>query len=198
MSRRSGRAIVLGLTAFLAAWLFGSVPVAVVAVGLVLAGLTARAWARLAARGVTASRALAGATHVEGDDVCLEVEVRRRRLLPVGAVTVRQPLGPLGAREVRARRGRARIVLEAVPRGRYDLAPAEVVLDDPLGLEWISIRAGAPVRLTVHPRLVEPGELFSDGGLRERGGRRARLRSPRATTASVRHTSGDDSRRVQA
>jgi uncharacterized protein (DUF58 family) len=177
VSRRSGRAIALGLVALLAAWLFGSVPVVVVAIGLVLAGATARLWARFAVDGITADRHLAGTTHVEGDDVAFRVDVRARRYLPVGAITMRQPFGALGARELRLRSGHTQTVLEAVPRGCYTLAQAEIVLEDPLGLEHVSVLAGPPLRLTVRPRIVEPAALFGDGGRRELGGRRARLRS---------------------
>lgn len=178
MSRRSGRAIALGLVALLAAWSFGSVPVAVVAIGLVLAGATARLWARLAEEGVRAQRRVTGTTHVEGDDVVVELDLHRPRFLPVGAITVRQPFGALGACELRVHRGHTQTALRGVPRGRYTLAASEIVLEDPLGLERVSVLAGPPLRLTVHPRVVEPATLFSDGGMREQGGRRARLRSP--------------------
>ncbi len=71
-----------------------------------------------------------------------------------------------------------RLALRGVPRGCYTLAPSEIVLEDPLGLERVTVHAGPPLRLTVRPRIVEPAMLFSDGGRREHGGRRARLRSP--------------------
>ena len=170
--------LALGLVALIAAWSFGSVPVAVVAVGLVVAGASARVWARFAARGVGAVRRSAGAVHVEGDDVTLEVEVRARRFLPFGGITVRQPCGTLAAPEVRARRGRTEVRLEAVPRGCYMLAPAEIEVEDPLALECVTVTAGPPLRLMVRPRIVELPTLFADEGLREQGGRRAALRSP--------------------
>jgi uncharacterized protein (DUF58 family) len=178
VTRRSGRAIALGLVAVLAAWSFGSVPIAVVALGLVLAGTSARLWAHFAARGVTAVRLLAGTAHVEGDDVTLTLEVRGRRFLPIGSITVHRPVGPLGDGELRIGRGRTDMVVERLPRGRYTLAPAEIVLEDPLGLERVTTLVGPPLCLTVRPRIVEPAVLFSHGGRREQGGRRARLRGP--------------------
>lgn len=177
MTRRSDRVLALGLVALLAAWSFGSVPVAVVAIGLVSAGSVARLWARLAPKHIAAARHIVGTTHVEGDDVSLVLEIRGGRLLPLGAVTARQPLGALGWRELPARRGTTATVLEAVPRGCYDLAPARVVLEEPLGLECVSIPAGPSTRLVVRPRTVELTTLFDDGGVREQGGRRARIRS---------------------
>jgi uncharacterized protein (DUF58 family) len=178
VSRRSGRALALGLVALLAAWSFGSVPAAVVALGLVVAGASARVWERFAARGVHAVRRAIGAAYVEGDDITLEVDVSAHRFLPLGSITVRRACETLGAPEVRARRGRTEVRLEAVPRGSYVLGPAEVEVDDPLALERVTVTAGPALRIVVRPRIVELSTLFADGGLREHGGRRATLRSP--------------------
>lgn len=177
MSRRSGRTLALGLVALVAAWSFGSAPVAVVAVGLLLAAVGARLWARLAARVVHASRHACGEAHIEGDEVTLEVHVRASRLLPLGAVTVRQPSELLLAPAVRVRRSTGEIRLGAVPRGRYVLGPAEIELEDPLGLERVVVAAGPSLQMTVRPRVVDLPTLFADAGLREQGGRRAVLRS---------------------
>lgn len=178
MSRRSGHVLALGLVALLAAWSFGSVPVAVVAVGLLIAGSAARLWARLVAKGFTATRQADETVPVEGDDVVLRLDLHGPRLLPLGSIAVRQACAGLDAPWLRGRRGHTEVHLEAVPRGRYLLPPAEVEIEDPLALERVALPAGPPLRLTVCPRIVELTALFADGGLREQGGRRATLRSP--------------------
>ena len=54
---RGGRSVVaLGLGALVVSWVFGGVAVAVVGIGLVLAGLTARLWARQAAGSASVER----------------------------------------------------------------------------------------------------------------------------------------------
>lgn len=172
--RGSGGVLALGLASLLAAWTFGSVSLAAVAAGLVLAGLGARAWTRVA-RGGSAERLLGEGAYVEGDDVRVEVVLRRRLLAFGGAVAV-QALGPGRVAQARLRRGRGTLVLEQIPRGRYVLEPARVVLGDPLGLERVVLAAGAPAALVVRPSLVELRGLFTDSGRQADGGRRALLR----------------------
>ncbi len=177
MRRRSGRAIALGLAALVAAWTFGSTAVAVVGLGLALAAVLSRAWARAAGSAVHVDRSLGGA-HVEGDELLLSIAVDRPAWLPVGCVRARQALCAAGVRDVRVARGRAETVVSGIPRGRYAIEPAEVLVEDPLGLEQIELRAGDTTSLVVWPRVVELGRLFSDGGPRDQGGRRALLRRP--------------------
>jgi len=175
VSGRSGGTVALGIVALVASWAFGSVPLAVVSLGLLAAGLAARLWARSAARGLSCERRVEGEQHVEGENLAVHVRVRRG-WLPAGAVTVRQPLGALDARDLPGRRGGVTLVLEHVPRGRFSLGPVEVILDDPLGLERVTVSTGEPVTIVVRPRVAELTAVFSDGGARELGGRRSLLR----------------------
>jgi uncharacterized protein (DUF58 family) len=92
---------------------------------------------------------------------------------------VRERVGRLGPHEGRVRRGRAEVRLRAVPRGRYRLEGTEVLLEDPLGLERVSLApAGAAEAVDVVPRTVELDSLFSDAGRDAFQGRRLLLRRP--------------------
>jgi uncharacterized protein (DUF58 family) len=171
--------LALGVAALVASWAFGSRPLAPVGVGLVLAAVAARVWARAAAGRVTLERRLGTDLNLEGEDVALSYRLTRSSRVAVGAAYVRETVGRLGVHEGRVRGGRAEVLLHAVPRGRYLLEGAEVVLEDPLGLERVSL---APVAggqaLVVAPRIVELGPLFSDAGRDSFQGRRLLLRRP--------------------
>ena len=175
MRRRGHVAVLLGGAVLVAAWLFGSAPLAPVGVGLGAAGALSLTWRRLLADRVTIERR-APSRLVEGQR--LEIELRARgSLLPVGRATVIEHVGALGAQEVPLRRGRGALVVEPVPRGVYELGPATLVLEDPLGLERVT-RAGATVdRLCVRPRVVKVGRLFTGRGGRALGGRGRPVRS---------------------
>jgi uncharacterized protein (DUF58 family) len=87
-------------------------------------------------------------------------------------------VGRLGEIDVFPGRGGATTVLPRIPRGRYALGPAAVVLTDPLGLERVCVRDVAAPILSVDPHVVELPVLFTDAGARHEGGARARLRRP--------------------
>ena len=177
--RRSRAVLALGLAALVASWAFGSRPLAPVGVGLAAAALASRLWARAARGGATLERRTGGGRAVEGDDVSLLYRLERSSRVPVGAAWVRETVGRLGPREGRVRAGRAEVRLPAVPRGRYPLERTEVVLEDPLGLERVTLSPGtAGEALVVVPRTVELGSLFSDAGRDAFQGRRVLLRRP--------------------
>lgn len=169
------RVLLLGLVTLLAAWTFGSLALATVALGLFLAGAGATIRARLA-RGAVVERVLAEGACVEGDDVRVQVAVRRRRLLSLGGGTVRQPLGRHRTAEAMLSGGRCTIVHERLARGRYLLPPAEVALRDPLGLARTVVSAGPAAVLVVRPAIVEVQTLFTDRGRRVDGGRTSPVR----------------------
>ena len=170
--------VALGLGALAVSWLFGAVAVAVVGVGLVLAGILARLWARYASGGVAVERSLPAGEIVEGDDLVLELRARRLSRLPLGAVSVRQPAGRLGTPELRLRHSEGVVVLPRAPRGRYVLERLLVSIEDPLGLERVSYATGDRREVLVRPRVPELDVLFSDAGARGTGGARALLRRP--------------------
>jgi uncharacterized protein (DUF58 family) len=88
----------------------------------------------------------------------------------------------LGDREVELERVGDRLrgdyVIERVPRGRYSIDAAELVVEDPFGLERSVVSLHAPGAVLVHPRLVELDRLFSETGSRLQEGRRLLMRRP--------------------
>lgn len=177
MRRRSSWAVALGAVALVLSWLFGSIPAAVIGVGLALAGIGARCWARLAAGSLVLERRVLPGERIEGADVVVEVRVAHRRRLLGGAMTVGQALGGV-VQECRLPAARAVLTFEGLPRGRHHLEPLIATLIDPLGLERVEHRLDEPTAVLVRPRLPVLGDLFSARGARETGSARAGPRRP--------------------
>ena len=181
MNRRSS-ALLLGIVVSATALAFGSRPLGVAGVGLLMAAGAARAWAALVRGPVTVVHASDPSPATEGDDVRLRFDARRMSRMPVGSLVVHGRLGRLGAVECRLRgHGRAAVgelSLGRPPRGRYILSEARLELGDHLGLESVSRPLEAGVAVVVHPGLVELRGLFSDAGRFGGDGRRFLLRRP--------------------
>jgi uncharacterized protein (DUF58 family) len=100
--------------------------------------------------------------------------------MPVGSVLLSGRLGRLGLVRCRLRgHGRTAIgelLLERLPRGRYQLSDARVELGDHLGLDAVSHPVDPGSAFVVHPRLVDLRTLFSDAGRYGGDGRRLLLR----------------------
>jgi uncharacterized protein (DUF58 family) len=180
---RLGGALVLGLGVVAAAVAFGSRPLGVAGLGLVLAAVAARAWSGLARGPVEVTHVPEPATAVEGGCVRLRIALRRRTRLPVGSVVAHGTLGRLGPYECRLRgHGRSSsgtVDLGRLPRGRYELADARIVLGDHLGLESVELPVEAPgASVVVYPQAVEVSALFSDAGRHGSDGRRLLLHRP--------------------
>lgn len=190
-----------GLT-YLAAWAFGSEPLYPVAVGLVLAVAAAAIWVRIVRRPMTLRRGLGRWEHVDGDDVPVSVELEVDGRLPATTLLLHERIARLGDRVtvLERRHGRlaGRYTLRRVPRGRYPIESAHVVIEDPFGLERVDVELPRRESLLVYPRLVDVGQLFSDIGNRSPGGRRLLLRRPTGFELhSVReHQEGESLRRV--
>ena len=177
MSGRVG-AGVLAACVLAAAWLVGSTALAVLGIGLTAAALGARLWAMLVTSGLSVERLAVEDAPVEGEALGLEVELRGRRWL-ASRLEWRDRVGALGERRVNVGRGgRARLVLEDVPRGRYRLGPGRLLLRDPLGLTRLQLVDDRPAAVTVRPRVPELDTLFTDTGAWGEGGRRAAVRRP--------------------
>ena len=201
MTARGRAALALGLLTYVAGWAFVSRPLYVVAVGLILTVLLAWLAVRLTARPVALRRSIP-AMPLEGDDVPVRVELElESRFAPAG-ITLVEHYDRLGARRTELRRERrhlwARYVLEAVPRGRYRVDEAVVVVEDPFGLERREPRLTEAASLVVYPRLVELERLFSEAGSHAREGRRILLQRPSGFDLhSVRdYVEGDSLRKV--
>ena len=174
--------LALGGVLYLAAWAFGSNPLYPVALGFLLVVLLAAASVRLAARPMAYRRHASATEHYEGDDVVVDVELKARGFLGLASASVVERIAKLGERHVPLRREgsvlRGRFVLERVPRGRYSVDEAEVVVEDPFGLERVSVPLAAQGALLVLPRIVDLDVLFSESGPRAHDGRRLLLRRP--------------------
>jgi uncharacterized protein (DUF58 family) len=201
MTLRGRAALGLGVLTYLAGWAFGSRPLDVVAVGLILTVFLAWLAVRLTARPVGLRRT-APAMPLEGDDVPIRVEVELESALAPAGITLVEEYARLGARRTQLRRdGRhlwARYVLPSVPRGRYRIEEAVVVVEDPFGLERREPRVAEPASLVVYPRLVDLDRLFTESGANSRDGRRLLMQRPSGYDLhSVRdYVEGDSLRKV--
>jgi uncharacterized protein (DUF58 family) len=179
MTDRGRLALALGGATYLAAWAFGSKALYPVALGLLAALLLAWLWTRLANRPLELRRALSAGDRVEGESVEVALQLIAERPLVPARWALRERIGKLGERETPlALGGRARYVLESLPRGRYVFEESRAVVEDPFGLQRIEQPLGTPGALLVYPRLVELDRLFSESGDRALDGRRLLLRRP--------------------
>src|ERR1043166_5854613 len=144
-----GRCVLgLGLGVYLAAWAFGSKPLYPVATGLLLGGVVAWVWVRLANRPFRMRRGWGDREHLEGDDVPVVVELdASASVLPAAAALV-GGVGRLGGEGPAPRRhGRrlsVRYVLSRLPRGRYAFEDVRLEIADPFGLESVAVALPAP------------------------------------------------------
>jgi uncharacterized protein (DUF58 family) len=173
----------LGLAVTGGALAFGSRPLVVVGVGLLLAAAAVRIWASLVRGPVSVVHAPAPAPATEGSNVALRIEAERASAMPVGWVTVQGSLGRLGPYECRlsghGRRARGELGLGRLPRGRFPISDTRIVLGDHLGLESVSLRVpDEGDAIVVLPRLVELQTIFSDARRHGGDGRRLLLRRP--------------------
>jgi uncharacterized protein (DUF58 family) len=119
-----------------------------------------------------------------------------------GSVTLHDPAGGLGERDVTVprdgRRLRTAYRVTRVPRGRYRFTDAEVAIEDPFGLARREQPLPDTGTLLVYPRLTKLASLFSERGMRAHGGGRMLLRRPAGFELhSVReYQSGESLRRV--
>ena len=182
MSRLGGAAVLgAGITA--AAVAFGSRPLGVAGVGLLLAVALTRGWAVFAVGPASVRYLARPQPAVEGERVRLAVVARRASRLPAGAIVVRGRLGRLGWHAVRLRghgkRAVGEVDLGRLPRGRFPLAEVVLELGDHLGLHTAAkpLPAGETT-VVVHPRLEALQAVFSDAGRFGADGRRLLLRRP--------------------
>lgn len=198
-----GGAFLLGIGVTVAALAFGSRPLAVAGVGLLIAAVVAKMWSGLARGPISVSFVPEPSPALEGRRVRVRIEARRSSPVPVGSAVVRGTLGRLGEFECRLRGHRRRLWgeldLERLRRGRFVLSDAVLVVGDHLGLESFSRPLeSSGVAVVVHPRLVRLETLFSEAGRLGASGRRLLLRRPAGFDLhSVReYTQGESLRRV--
>ena len=181
LTDRGRFALGLGGLVYLAGWAFGSDPLYPTAIALVLAVIGAFTWVKLVGRPVKLRRTMKG-EHIAGEDVPVTVELELEGKVKAHSLVLVEHIERLGDREVELeRRGdglRGKYVIKRVPRGRYPIEAAEVVVEDPLGLERSVVSLNEPDAVLVYPRLVELERLFSETGSRLQEGRRLLLRRP--------------------
>jgi uncharacterized protein (DUF58 family) len=182
MTDRGRFALAAGAAIYLIGWLFGSLPLYPVAVGLVLAVGAAAVWTRLVGKPARLRRSVRGGDHVAGDDIPVELELELDGRFTPGSLSVVDQIERLGEREVvlrrRAGRLRGQYLLQHVPRGRYPIEATRVLIEDPFALVSTESDAAAPGALLVYPKLVRLDRLFSETGSRAQEGRRLLLRRP--------------------
>jgi uncharacterized protein (DUF58 family) len=174
--------LALGGGIYLAAWALGSEMLYPVAIGLVLAVLAAALWVRLLRRPMSLRRNLGRGERLAGDDVPVQLELDEDGVVPSGTLLLRERIAGLGERETplvrRHGRLRGRYVLRRVPRGRYPIEESEIVIEDPFGLERVTVDLPSSASILVYPRLVDVDRLFSESGAQTAEGRRLLLRRP--------------------
>jgi uncharacterized protein (DUF58 family) len=182
LTSRGRLLLVLGGALYVAAWAFGSNALYPVALGFLAAVLIATVSVHVAARPMGYRRRAGSLEHVEGDDVVVDVELAPRSFLGIANVSVRERIAKLGEHVVTLRREgkllRGRVVLRALPRGRYGVEEAAALLEDPFGLERATVPLPAHGALLVLPRIVELDALFSESGQQAQHGSRVLLRRP--------------------
>ncbi|MDQ2983490.1 MAG: DUF58 domain-containing protein [Actinomycetota bacterium] len=182
MTSRGRAALVIGLTAFLAARLFGSQPLYPVAFGLVLAVGLGWLWVRLASGPGRLGRLVPAGSRFEGDDVGIDVRLELAGIVPPPSVTLVERVGKAG--EVTAALSRwsgflaGGYLLPGLRRGRYVFEGSRVVIEDPFGFARTEVNVPAPAALLVYPRLVTVERLFVDGSPAATDGRRLVLQRP--------------------
>ncbi len=176
--RADSGAGLLALAVLAGAWVVGSTALAVLGTGLAVAALAARVWAFAATRMLTVERLPASVPPVEGGQLRLGISVRGPTRL-CSLLELRETVGPLGEVAVAIERGgRAELVVDDVPRGRYRLGPARLLARDPLGVATVERDVPPGATVLVRPRVPEIGALFTESGARGEGGRRAYMRRP--------------------
>ncbi len=176
--RADSGAGLLALVVLVAAWAIGSTAVAVLGVGLAAVAIAARAWALAASRLLAVERLPASVPPVEGGQLRLGIAVRGPAWL-CSRLELRETVGPLGEVSVAVERGgRAELVVDDIPRGRYRLGPGRLLARDALGVATVERDVPAGVSVLVRPRVPEIAALFTESGARGEGGRRAHMRRP--------------------
>ena len=153
----------LGLALLLVAGTFDAEPFYVTGAALLLLGAGAAAWIGLGSWGATMHRTVGARSVMEDEPLSVRLEARAGRLpLPPGYID--EPLldEPSPVRTGR-RVTRLRIEATFARRGRRHLAPAVLVLRDPLGLAERAIPSGPADEVLVLPR-VHPVRTAAAGG----------------------------------
>jgi uncharacterized protein (DUF58 family) len=165
MPRPTGRGLgVLGLAAgtYLAGRIIGTWELYLLAFGFVAVVIVCWLLVALTGTRIRVTRTLTPERPVAGDEPEYSITVRNASLLPGPQLTLRtateglsaddleaqiESMGPRGTRLLRTH-------VAQVSRGVHTLPPPEAVAEDPLGIAAATHRVGAPMTVTVYPRIA--------------------------------------------
>jgi uncharacterized protein (DUF58 family) len=168
LSSRGRATVALGALLYLVAWGFGTPELFAVAIGLTAAPLLAVLWLRFLVRPMGLRRRTGERELIEGGTVPVTIEVRPDAGPLPGRAIVIDRVGGMGERSVPVQRIghtlRGRYLLDDVPRGRYTMDGAVLVLDDPFGLTESQIPLERQDTLLVYPRVYQLDGFFTDAG----------------------------------
>ncbi len=202
LTGRGRLSMLLAATVYVAAWALGTREAYLPALGLLVLPVLAVAYVSLARGPFDLQRRGGPGEHVEGGVLDVRVRVERGGGLPVSGATLFDTMAATGETAVPlvARDGGlvGGYVLRGLPRGRYALSAARLVVEDPFALARRTLMLEAPAALVVYPRLVELDRLFPDGGgVNGHAGRFLLSRGAGFDLHSVReHQPGESLRRV--
>jgi uncharacterized protein (DUF58 family) len=168
LTGRGRLALLLAVTVYVVAWALGTREAYLPAVGLVALPALAAVYVWLARGPFVLQRRGGPGEHVEGGVLDVRVRVEREGGLPVSAATLFDSMPssgetavPLVLRDGGLAGG---YMLRGLPRGRYRLDAARLVVEDPFALARRTFTLDAGGTLVVYPRIVELDRLFPDGG----------------------------------
>src|SRR3954453_7953753 len=168
LSARGQATLALGVCLYVIAWGFGTSELFAVAIGLIAAPLLALLWLRFLVRPMALRRRTGERELVEGGTVPVTLEVRPDAGPLPGRATVVDQIGGMGKRAVAVQRIghtlRGRYLLDDVPRGRYSMKGAVLVLDDPFGLTESRIPLEREDTLLVYPYVHQLDGFFTHSG----------------------------------
>ena len=165
MPRPTGRGLgVLGLAAgtYLAGRMLGTWELYLIAFAFVAVAVVSWLLVMLTGRRIQVTRSLTPERPVAGDEPEYAIEVKNASFLPGPQLTLRTPttglmgddleaeiesMGPRGSQVLKTRMGR-------VNRGVHTLPEPEAVTEDPLGIASATHTVGAPMTVTVYPRIA--------------------------------------------
>ena len=176
LTNRGRITLFLAAGIYVAGWAFGTWEAYPLALGLAIAVAVAAVTVRIGRGPYRLTRRIGTAEAVEGSELPVRVEVRSES----GAVPPTAELVEVvqGVRRVTVplRRGSdglyGHYTINGLPRGRYGLEPARLVVEDPFGLQRSESLLEGGQALTVHPRVYDLDRLFSDAGSLSGEGRR--------------------------
>ena len=168
LTARGRLALLLAAGMYVAAWALGTREAYAPAVGLALAVLGAVVYVRLVRGPFRLIRRGGPGEHVEGGELSVRVEVQRDGGLPPVGARLFDTLPAVGEAQVPLFKTgdvlAGRYTLRGLPRGRYRLDRARLVVDDPFGLARSELELPAQGAIVVYPRIFELDRLFPDGG----------------------------------